>query len=227
MEASSATRSIESMIKQITAPHHRLLVLLLLADVVFIVLYGLYGFKFVSDPKFGLIEDWSYGEVYQYIKELWIIALLPFVAVQQRTWRYGVWMLVFTLVLLDDSCQIHERIGDELSLWFNLPSFAGLRPQDFGEMLYAAVLGFSLLSLIAASFWNASVLYRRTALQLIGLLAALAFFGVGVDMIRLEAYPLLDKMIGAIEDGGEHLVISVITWFVYLRSLPDATAAEA
>ena len=43
---------------------------------VFIVLYGLYGFKWVTDPKFGLIEDWSYGEVYQYIKEFWIMLLM-------------------------------------------------------------------------------------------------------------------------------------------------------
>ncbi len=213
------------MLKQATAPHNRILVLLLLADLCFIVLYGLYGFKFVTDPKFGLIEDWSYGEVFQYIKELWIIALLPFVAVQQRTWRYVVWIGVFTLILLDDSCQFHERIGGQLAEALNLPSFGNLRAQDTGEMLYAGVLGLSLLSAIAASFWNASAIYKQTAIQLIALLGTLAFFGVGVDMIRVDQYPLLDKAMGALEDGGEHIAISLITWFVYCRSMPDSTSS--
>ncbi len=114
------------MISTCLLPRFRLLFLLLAVDAAFIALYGLYGSKFLTDPKFGLIEDWSYGEVFQYIKEFWILLLLLLVAVQLGSWRYATWVGVFGYLLLDDSCQIHEVAGTSIHQWLGIDALGSL-----------------------------------------------------------------------------------------------------
>ncbi len=66
------------------------------------------------------------------------------------------------------------------------------------------------------------------------LLLGLAFFAVGVDMIAIEEPWLLGKALGALEDGGEQIVMSVIVCFVLALTLgrrplhgePRAAAAQ-
>lgn len=204
---------------QLSDSKYRLLIMLVSVDLVLLVLYAMYGFKLVSDPKFGLIEDWSYGEVYQYIKEIWIILLIGFTAWSRQSFRYAVWIPVFLFLLLDDSCQLHERAGQFLAESFQLPTFGAFRAQDSGELLYAAGAGLVVLLGVALSFRHVTADYRKWATKLIYLLLGLVFFGVVVDMLQFESYWIVEKGIGAVEDGGEQLVMSCIVWFVYLHSM--------
>jgi hypothetical protein len=207
-------------------PRFALLYLLLLTDLAFIVLYGLYGFKFITDPKFGLIEDWSYGEVFQYIKEFWIFALLAFLAIRRRSWLFGSWALLFLYLMLDDSMQIHERMGEWVAATLRFVPMFGLRSVDFGELAVSGIAGVFFLVTLSLTYIFAEQQARAVARGLFFMLLALVFFGVVVDMLVIDVHWLLTKAIGALEDGGEQVVMSFITWYVFTNASSAASSKE-
>lgn len=212
---------------------HRLLWLLLGADVVFIGLYAVYGLtEFLTDPRFGLIEDWSYGESFNYLKELSIVVLLVYMAFRRRSYAYLVWAAVFTYILADDSTQIHERMGEILAAGLGFTAVNAWRAVDFGELLWFGLSGTVMLSGIFYGYRIGGRAEREMATMLGLLLLALAFFGVGLDMPVIRMTGLVDKAMGAAEDGGEMLVLSVILWQVFtrarvLRGTDDARSRDA
>lgn len=198
---------------------NRVLWILLGADVVFIGLYAIYGLtEVLTDPRFGLIEDWSYGESFNYLKELSIVVLLVFMAFRRRSYAYLVWAAVFTYILADDSTQIHERMGEIFAAGLGFTAVNSWRAVDFGELLWFGLSGTVMLSGIYWGYRIGGRAEREMATMLGLLLLALAFFGVALDMPVIRATGLLDKAWGAAEDGGEMLVLSVILWQVVTRA---------
>lgn len=206
---------------------YQLLWLLLLGDLIFIALYALYGFDVVHDPKFGIIEDWSYGEVFQYIKELWIAALLACMAVRHRSLLCVAWGVLFLYLLADDAAQLHERLGRIISTKAEYQPRFGLRGQDFGELTVVAIAGVTLLSAIGVTHLRANDAEKRLSRALAALLALLVFFGVAIDMVpHVEEPWFIAKGVGVVEDGGEMVAMSIITWLVFdqtLRRVLDRT----
>jgi hypothetical protein len=60
---------------------------------------------------FAITKDLGYPEIYQYIKELWIVVLLLSVLIKTRVGSYSVWALIFLYILIDDALRIHETYG--------------------------------------------------------------------------------------------------------------------
>ena len=89
----------------------KFLILLLVADLVFILLYiscwlpsSIPVSKAISkvvthQELLWLTEDWSYAEVFQYLKELWIILILSFSAWQRKSFLLTAWALLFSLFI--------------------------------------------------------------------------------------------------------------------------------
>lgn len=108
----------------------KLLVLLLITDLIFILLYiscWLPSSSYLStilskvvlyQEMLWITEDQSYAEIFQYIKELWIVLILGFNYWQFKTKVFLVWGLLFNYILLDDSFRIHEIIGSQISNFF-------------------------------------------------------------------------------------------------------------
>ncbi len=212
------------------APARLLLALLLLVDALFIALYAAYGFDLIDDPKFGLIEDWSYGEIYQYIKEVWIVAMLAALAWCSRAWLLAGWSLFFVYLLTDDSCQVHERAGAWVADVFNLAEWPeiGLRAVDFGELAVSGTVALFFLILLLVLHFRSDARDRPLSRRLAILSALLIFFGVVMDMFHPETSWLVEKAIGAFEDGGEHVVMSVIVWQVFIAATTrDGTPLES
>ena len=211
------SRKEANILSDIIKQRYTLLYLLLCADLVFIVLYGFYGFRYLSDPKFGLIEDWSYGEIFQYIKEFWIVILLLALTIRKRSLLYFSWSMLFLYLLLDDSLQIHETIGALTATTFDFRPMFGLRDVDFGELTVAAIAGSILGSFIAVNHRHGDDGSRFISKCLFVLLIALLLFGIVLDMAGiLVTSKFLTQVLGAIEDGGEQAVMSVIFWFVFM-----------
>lgn len=207
------------MIHELRSRRYTLLWLLLAADFAFIALYALYGFKFVTDPKFGLIEDWSYGEVFQYTKELWLVLLLAALFLQYRAGALLSWCMLCVYLLLDDSLRIHESGGEFVADTLGFAPWLGLRAVDFGELVVSAAAGLLLLSVIVSTYRCRQIRVRRFSQRLGLLFLGLLFFGIGVDMIpRPEAW-LADKALGAIEDGGEQICMSMMLAYVFINSM--------
>jgi len=191
-----------------------LLYLLLQADLVFILFHCFYLIDIVTNPLFSIEKDMAYAEIYQYIKEYWIVVLLFLLAIKERHIIYLSWSLLFMYLLLDDSLQIHERFGSFLVEYYNFKPMFELRAQDFGELSVIILIGLFLFTFIGASYLFIDNPEKKISKNLFTLVVVLAFFGVLVDMIHI-AIPWGKNMWGLIEDGGEMVIMSVIVWYTF------------
>jgi len=130
---------------------------------------------------------------------------------------YVGWAIVFAFLLLDDAFQIHERFGKWLSQEYSLPVAFGLRPDDIGELLFAAAIGVVTMLLIGVGFWWGDVDARLVSRDMALLVILLAGLGVGMDLLHVIAYfkaPLLAQFLLIVEDGGEMLVVSAMVAYM-------------
>jgi len=198
----------------------RFLTLLLLADAAFILLHLMHTFfpELVGDYRFLLAKDRGYAEVFQYVKEFWIALLLGFLAIKRWNLLYIAWSMLFFYFLLDDGLQIHERLGSILVDNFGFRQGYGLRAQDFGELSVSILFGMIFFTFILVTHYLSDMQTRKISRYLFAMVVLLAFFGVFMDMVHIIVYKystVLDIMGGTIEDGGEMLMMSIITWFVF------------
>lgn len=193
-----------------------LLFLFVGADLLFVVMFGLYGLHVVEDAGFWLTQDRSYAESYQYLKQFWLVLLFAQLAVSQRGILYGMLSGVFCYLLLDDYLMIHEHYGQVLADALQLPDAFRLDSSDFGELVLFSIYGMIFVPAFAYSYWVSSKTIRRHAWMLFGYLMAFAFFAVVVDVIHSLQLPFLVRnAVGAVEEGGEMIVISCMLWYVY------------
>jgi hypothetical protein len=203
----------------------KLLILLLIADGVFILLYIVYLYtELLPSSLYSLTRDRGYAEFYQYTKELWIACLLLFMGIKQRRGLYYAFSLLFLYFLIDDAFEFHEGFGKFLSDFLNFQPALGLRSVDFGELLVSALFGLLLFLSIALAYVLSDRPARRIAHYLIVLVVLISIFGVLLDMIEVViASPEAARILTIIEEGGEMLLMSVTTWFVFRLKINAAS----
>ena len=197
-----------------------LLGLLIAADLGFLAMFAALAAGLTDDLGFRATYDRSYAEVFQYLKLYWIVLLMGLLA-----WRRGSLLalgfgVLFGFLLVDDYASLHERWGEQIAAAWGLPAMWMLQPYDFGELIvffsYAAITG----PLLLVGYRLADARDRVLVWDLFRLLALLAVFAVGVDVLHALALPeLISNLIGAFEDGGEMIVASLLVW----RTLQHAT----
>lgn len=194
----------------------RLLAFLISLDVIFVGLHMLYTFTPVlQDIGFSLDTDQGYGEVYQYFK--WVGIVLMFVALykNKRAFLYLHWLLLFVYLFLDDSLLIHETAGAWLANLLQLPALYSLQGYDLGELIIAVFAGFFFLTTLFLAYPLSEPAARAVSQNLILMLAGLAFVGVVGDVLHAMAKNAwLSAWLGVIEDGGELILVSLITWYL-------------
>ena len=199
----------------------KFLLLLLLADFAFMLVHGFYKMHLVSNILFSIERDFGYAEVYQYIKEYWIVVLLFILAIKRGRIIYFAWTSLFMYFLFDDSLRIHERFGHYLVNHLGFQPMFQLRAQDFGELGVSMFFGFLLFTFIGVSYLFSDNIAKQVSKHLFILVMILAFFGIVVDMIH-SVIPWQKSIWGLIEDGGEMLIMSIIVWYVFnLRTDPE------
>lgn len=198
----------------------RLFYIFLATDIGFMILHLIYAYSSLSlNPAFSIEQDHGYAEIFQYLKEYWIVLLVCFIAVQTRSFLYLIWSLLFFYLLLDDFFLIHEKLGEFLGQELALSNWLNLRARDFGELAVSATVGLFFLICLAAAYRFGDRLFRQISKCLIVMLFALAAFGIVVDMIHIVfESSAIDPIFTIVEDGGEMIVMSVIACFVFLLS---------
>ena len=195
------------------------LTLLICGDLVFVVLHFMNVLiHSLKNNLLSLEVDKGYPEMYQYLKFLWIIIVIIFIALKDASLHYVSWVLIFAYFLLDDSLQVHENVGYYISENLSFAPILGLRLQDFGELAVSCAAGIILLLPLIFAYVKGSNRFRKISQDLTFLIFVLLFFGVVVDMAHI-AIQLGDRVhfaIGAIEDGGEMLSVSLILWYIFL-----------
>ena len=203
-------------------PAIRLVCFLLLVDALFVILHLLYGHTgLLADPAFRLDWEQGYPEIFQYAKMAGIVLMLAMLTWQQRAPVYHHWLLLFLYLLLDDAFMIHETAGGLLANEPALPSLAGAHPQDVGELLVYACAGLFFLTTLTFTYQRSDRPARELSQYLVLLVLSLGFFSVILDLAQHQSSnSFLFPLLGIVEDGGEHVVISSITSFLFLRLAP-------
>jgi hypothetical protein len=195
------------------------LVLLLLGDLVYVAVHLVWTQTSLLDsPLAALDVDRGYAEFFQYLKLLWTIVLLTCLCLRTREKGFLAWALLFAYLLVDDSFSLHEGIGELLAGRLAFGNALGLRAIDFGELLVSAIAGMLLFVVIAWAYMRGSEDFRRASRHLLALLLLIVFFGVVVDMVHIALAPggWLDTVLVILEDGGELVAMSLITWYALL-----------
>ena len=201
----------------------KLLVLLLITDFVFIILHILNLYTgLLNSSLYMLTRDRGYAEFFQYTKEFWIAVMFLILGIKKKQGIYFVFSLLFVYLLIDDSFEIHENFGRVIAEFFNIQPWIGLRAVDFGELIVSAVFGLLFLTALILFFILSDQITRRIALYMSIFMVLLAFFGVVMDMVVVMVdHRRTTRVLEIIEEGGEMLVMSVITWFVYHLRVKD------
>jgi hypothetical protein len=206
----------------------QLLSLLLLSDLVFLGIHVSHVYAgYPEESQYSIESDRGFAEVFQYLKEFWIVTLLLSLAYRWRSYLTFSWMLLFCYLLLDDGISLHEHAGLAISESLSFAPRWGLRAQDFGELLVSGIAGVLLLTQIGIAHYYSREKTRALSRQLAIGLALLVFFGIGVDMVHaIVKLPNWNAPLGMLEDGGEMLVMSGIVWIAF-RASNDVQPASA
>lgn len=201
----------------------KLLVLLLITDVAFILLHILNVYTgLLNNSYYLLYRDRGFAEFFQYTKELWIALLFLFLAIKKKQGIFYVFSLLFLYLLIDDAFELHENLGRLFADTLNLQDWLGLRAVDIGELLVSGLFGGLFLVALSLFFVLSDQITRRIALYMGVFIVLLAFFGVALDMVTviIEQRAIV-RVLVILEEGGEMLVMSLITWFVYRLNYQD------
>ncbi|GGC87250.1 hypothetical protein GCM10011512_12710 [Tersicoccus solisilvae] len=168
-----------------------------------------------DSPRFNGDNDRSWPEVAGYAAMSVATLAMIGLAVRRRRAVYAAWALVFAVMTADDSYALHERGAKLILQHVSLPSIAGLRPQDAGELGVWAGGGLVLAALVVLAHRRADALGRQDTRRLALLLVALAVFAVGIDMgAELLARVVTGEgalaWLALIESGGELFVMCLI-----------------
>jgi len=213
----------------------QLLLLFLLADLFFIFFHILHTapdewLPFFSNDAFAITEDLGMAEGFQYIKEFWIFLLLGFLALRRHKKELIGWSLLYGYLLADDMFSLHEKLGDAIGGLFdnslNGILVADLELDDIGEVIGILGIGLLFALILIPTFLRLQSDARPLFRTLTWLLAALLFFGLGLDFLdRFADANVIQEMFKMAEDGGEMLVMSVTCWYAY--ALTDQTASPS
>jgi hypothetical protein len=195
-------------------------------DFLFVVVffaYAVYAVFYNQDASLlesrWALGDWSYSEMFGYLKMVVIIFLL--VSIQQ-IWKRPIYLaftLIFTFALLDDALRVHERLGSRIVQALTLQPIGGLGAQDLGELLVWTIVGVPLLAGAIAAAIGSPREDRYNGVLLLGMLAVLALFAVVADMVhvmQMSAFRGANTLFNMIEDGGEQVTLSLICGLVIL-----------
>jgi hypothetical protein len=195
-----------------------LLLLLVAADLAFIVLHVLYvETSLLRGRPFSLEADNGLPEAFQYVKQFWVALCMAAMFRRVREVVYIGWAVVFAFLLLDDAFQFHEHIGKWLGEQYSLPTVSGLRQDDIGELLFAGFIGGITTLLIGFGYWRGNADARIISRDMVLMVIVLAGLGVGVDILHVITYfkaPLLAQFLLILEDGGEMLVVSAMVAYM-------------
>lgn len=194
---------------------------LLLVDAVLIAVHVWADTKGMGNPLLYIDKDRGYAEFFQAMKYAYAAVLLVSHCAARREWYLLMWATLLCYFLIDDLFMVHEIKGGIVASRLGLRPTLGLRAQDLGELIVTAAVALVMGVPILVAYLKGSPGIRWACRILAGLVAALAMFGVVIDMAHIVMLPSLAGFdwVALLEDGGEMLVISLLLVFVFRLAL--------
>lgn len=225
----------------LTAPFRTVVAWLLAVDIGFILIHGIgfllhrAGLTGSVPSAFWISQDGALPEDFNYLKWAIIVVGLTRIAVRDRWGTPFAWALVFLLILVDDSLQIHETFGNLFAQYAELPPQFLLQPADLGELFVFGLMGLAVVVLTGRTFTHAGSRSRRLSLTYAAIVLALGFFGVGIDALHQaiayfaegnKSAELFPHIFALIEDGGEMAVASIAAALTLAPPEPSVARME-
>ena len=184
---------------------------LLVVDGLLIAADLLCRLQVLADVRFLVSQERGFGELFMYAKAAAGVVMLTVLADRGASLALLLWALVFLLVLADDALALHERAGQYLASFADLPSFGALRDNQVGELAFFVWLGTCCAVLVGLAWHVGTPGDRRLSRVLLVCFGALGFCATALDAMassmRRSRYG--DAFV-VLEDGGEMLVMSVV-----------------
>ena len=207
-----------------------LLAAALAADLFFVGLHVVQSATGSLSENAYVYQDGGYAEWFQYLKYASVLAMTLALFAPSGNAAYITLATMAAFLLFDDALMFHEHAGDEIGAALPFDSLGGLRAEDFGELAVYAAVGTVFLGAAVIGHLRQDPEGKRFLLGFYVIVAALAFFAVGMDMARIIGEDVVPGL-GLIEDSGEMFVTSVLLAFVFYELLaatrPSAASGPA
>jgi hypothetical protein len=188
-------------------PTWRIIVLFIALDLAATVLFLLHQGGTLESSFFRPSRDRGFFELIEYGKLSVIIYLL------WRTWKDSgapvirAWVILFSVMLLDNALELHERLGGFLVEVVALPNIGLSRPKDLGEIIVLGLLEGSALLFVGVQYFRGTRRYRRYSLALVGLVLAIGTTAVIADALHLSV----------VEESLEIVGMTILLAFVHYK----------
>lgn len=208
----------------VTLSFRALLIFLLVIDFAFILVNVLavlaYDVSLIHKvPLFlKITEDLQPPEDFNYLKWLVIAVSLFWLSIRDRWLAPILWAVVFAMILTDDAFQVHEHLGNVISHHLRIGDNMLFYGQDIGELIVFGMMGTITLAIVLFLLTRRDLASRQMNKRYLLIVIALAFFGVGIDVLHSTISHVtgvssfattVQQFFGMIEDGGEMLVGSL------------------
>jgi len=204
------------MLKQIK--EYQLFSAILLINTLLVIIHLAHTYYGVpANDFFDLEIDGSLSEIFIYLQELGIVLILFWFYRKYDNQLYLAWALIFTYILIDDSLQLHERLGVWMAEAFDVGNNYGVRGRDITEVIVQFIFGVPLIGFAGwAHLFRGDAQAKRISLVLLGSLVVLVAFAIVLDWFHVKIMVIyLKPILGTIEDGAEIFVITGILWYLY------------
>jgi len=143
----------EDLYRTFRSAPSKLLILLILADIGFILVHILHEYTYLFQPnRFSIERDQGLAESFQYLKEFWITVTLLFFAVRKYSLLILIWSGLFFYLMIDDVFRIHEKSGYFLSSNFDIGNAFNMPANDIGQFIWAFIIGAIFLIPIGGAY---------------------------------------------------------------------------
>ena len=163
---------------------------------------------------FNLSEDRSLGELYEYGLTALGAAVMALTFRRTRSPIFAVASFLFVWLTLDNSIELHERVGMALAPFFSGVERLGFQAADAGESLLFLLVGALLVAGTVRALRRGRAADNILGLLIVAAIASSGVFGVAVDLAHSDLHDvsrLVEEALGFVEDFGELLALSVAT----------------
>jgi hypothetical protein len=190
--------AIREVINRLLSLHPlRLLLLFLLFDVIALGLHELWVQGVLESRVFRISRDRGVGETIHYAKFIFVVIMLVKWRALRPAQVFTAWVLLFIVILVDDSIGIHEVVGRWVEAVWPFPEIEGVRTKDLAEIVSLALFEGSVLLYVAWQTIKAPPDIRRFSILLFLALCSLIVGSIVLDIFAHNIVEDLGEMAAA------------------------------
>ena len=192
-----------------------LLVVLVTIDALLIFIHAVLGVLVLTDvsatypERLRIDRDWGLGEIFGYMKWLWIAGILLSRFRQTNALIFLGLGSLCLLALADDGLQLHENFAETIFPRLGLHT---VFPAGSGEVVFLALAGLLVFAPLLIGWLRAGPALRHQLVPFLILFGGVVFCVAIVDFIhtQLPDQSLTAGLLGILEDGGEMVFLSMM-----------------